>query len=104
METIRFDIETEADPLLVLSHEHSERAIQVGLTPTGPGKFTGLAPVPANTKIFGTALFVGNPGTKYAVTVKPKNKVTGLNPNPQKSAISTSRPVGVLLFSFKRTS
>ena len=96
MPNITFNVETAAKPKLVVSHKRNGQSVNtvVGLSGDGPGKFKGSLPTPTG-RVLLTWIFVGSPGTTYAITLSPASKVTlSRGSNPIKSRIATRETAG----------
>lgn len=93
MATVSFEVETKAEPLLVLSRKGAKNTT-VQLAPAGAEKRKGTAEAAVGEKVLLTCIFAGAPGTKYKVTLGPKEKLEVRGSNPIESAIATSELAG----------
>lgn len=96
MPKVSFEVESDAEPLLIVSMEGvgtpTNQVVQ--LTPAGEAKRKGSVTVPSGKTVFLMWIFTGSPGTKFKITIGPQDKITlKRSKNPIESAISTSRPV-----------
>jgi hypothetical protein len=97
MPKVTFEVESEAEPLLIVSaRDAAGQPVNrlVDLMPAGATKRTGSLTVSSNQTQFLNWIFVGNPGTKYKITLTPQAKVKiRRSKNPIESSIATTRPV-----------
>ena len=96
MPKVTFETDSDAEPLLIVSRHEPAGAVneRVNLQPAGVKVRSGSVIVPANEKVVLTWIFVGSPGTKFKITLKPKEKITLTRAdNPIESSISTHRTV-----------
>jgi len=95
MPKVTFEVESEAEPLLILSERDSAgQPVNrlVDLKPAGATKRTGNLTVPSNQAQFLTWIFTGSPGAKYKITLTSQTKITfGRVKNPIESSIATTR-------------
>ena len=95
MPKVTFEVESEAEPLLIVSERDAagqpvNRLVNLG--PAGATKRTGSLTVPSNQTQFLTWIFTGSPGTRYKITLTPQAKITfGRVKNPIESSIATTR-------------
>jgi hypothetical protein len=98
MPQVTFDVESAAEPLLIVSTQDAgghPTNHQVDLEPVGAERRTGSITVPSSQNHFLTWIFTGNPGTKYKITLEPKDKIAlKRSDNPIESSIATSRFMG----------
>lgn len=98
MPKVTFEVESEAEPLLIVStRDAAGQPVNhmVDLKPAGATTRTGSLTVPSNQTQFLTWIFTGNPGTKYKITLSPQAKVTiKRSKNPIQSGIATTRFMG----------
>jgi hypothetical protein len=91
MTTVTFEVETEAEPLLVLIRDASLNEV-IALKPAGGKKRTGTADVAPGKEALLYCIFAGSPGTKFKVTLSPKEKLKVTGSNPIDSTISSQPP------------
>jgi hypothetical protein len=95
MRKVTFEVESEAEPLLIVStRDAAGQPVNqvVDLKPAGATKRTGSPNLSTDQPHFLTWIFTGNPGTKYKITLEPKEKIKlKRSKNPIESSISTSR-------------
>ena len=93
MPNVSFEVESEAEPLLIVStRDAAGRPINqlVGLSPAGAVKRQGSLDVSSNQIHFLTWIFTGTPGTDYKITLSPQAKLKRLK-SPIESSIATTR-------------
>lgn len=98
MPKVTFEVESEAEPLLIVSARDAGGHLtnqQVDLIPVDaakPEKRRGSVTVTSNQLHLLTWIFVGSPGAKYKITLEPKEKITlKRSKNPIESNIATTR-------------
>ena len=94
MPKVTFEVESEAEPLLIVSTQDAAgKPVNqiVDLKPAGASTRTGSLTVPSNQTQFLTWIFTGSPGTKYKITLSPQAKITlKRSDNPIVSSIATT--------------
>lgn len=97
MPRVTFEVESTAEPLLIVSTRDAggrPSNQRVDLSPAGAERRTGSVTVPSDQTHFLTWIFTGNPGAKYKITLGPESKVTlRQSKNPIESSIATTRPM-----------
>jgi hypothetical protein len=96
MPKITFEVESDAEPLLIVSMEGARTPTNevIKLTPAGSAKRKGDITVPSDKPVFLMWIFTGSPGKKFKIEIGPKDKIKlKRSNNPIESSISTSRPV-----------
>lgn len=96
MPKVTFEVESKAEPLLIVSTQDAEGRPTnqpVDLRPVDGEKRKGSITVSSNQTHFLTWIFVGNPGTKFKIALEPQGKITlKRSKNPIESSIATTRP------------
>ena len=95
MPKIAFEVDSKAEPLLIVSTNKSGSLSNepVDLQPEGAEKRKGEITLSAGTKGFLTWIFTGSPGAAYSISIKPEARVKlGRASNPIESSIATHRP------------